>query len=140
MPPPSGNSERRGNFTLCKYNQAHLNDNYQIQHSCEIILLCNYHFQISPQKSIPALISNNHSLPSMIEMQQIGSPSKFLIPITVKGFYFFVAFYLCNTMFPKNLFLYYYMTISSHVRISSNFFTKKHCVRPEKILFTLQPE
>ena len=37
----------------------------------------------------------------MIEMQQIGSPSKFLIPITVKGFYFLLPFICAIQCFPK---------------------------------------
>ena len=44
------------------------------------------------RESMPDLISNIYSLPSMITMQQKGSPSKCVIPMTVKRFSFFVAF------------------------------------------------
>ena len=53
------------------------------------------------RKSIPALISNNHSLPSTIKIQQIGSPSIFLSPITVKCFYFSVAFFCAIQIFSQ---------------------------------------
>ena len=52
-------------------------------------------------------------------------------------FLFFCCFFLCNTNFLTNCFLYSYMTISSHVNISSKIFTKKHYVRSEKIYFLL---
>ena len=55
-------------------------------------------------------------------------------------FRFFVAFYLCNTTFFTNKFLSSYISIASHVKISSNFFTKKHHVRSWKSTSYLIPK
>ena len=93
----------------------------------------------SLEKSIPYLISNYYSLPSMISMQQIVPPSKFVIPITAIYLALFVAFF-CNQIFITKHSFSSYISIVGHIKISSNFVNKKHHVRSGKLtLFNLQP-
>ena len=92
------------------------------------------------RKSIPDLISNNYSLSLMIKMQQICSTSKFLSPITVKCFYFVVAFIFAIQPFPK-------ISLSTTIRPSPVMSIFPPTLSPrstmsgwEKLLFALQPE
>ena len=68
----------------------------------------------SLEKSIPYLISNYYSLPSMISMQQIVPPSKFVIPITAIYLALFVAFFLQSNIYHKTLFLLLYVHCRSY--------------------------
>ena len=76
----------------------------------------------------------------MIKMQQIGSPSKFLSPITVKCFYFVFVFIFAIQPSPKIAFSNTIWPSSFMPVFLPNFSPRSTMSGRGKLLFTLQPE